>query len=134
MRISIHQQKEREYFPLRNKQGTTMVEVLVAVMIVMIVVVMFGKVVSASVNLYQKASKAISQTEAFDEVYYKKSSTGTTVKGKDGQDITFVLEEKRSAAPAIIKLPRGELKKFTDAGQTNITRYSIDVKPVSDEP
>lgn len=114
---------------LRTNRGTTMVEVLVAVMVVMIVVVMFGKVISASVSLYQKADRAIAQTEKFDEAYYKTENIDrrVAVKGADGADLTLILKEKKGESPATIKLPKARITKYTDGG-TGITRYQVKIK------
>lgn len=132
----MYQTSKKRPLLIQSKRGTTMVEVLVAVMIVMIIVVMFGKVIAASVSLYQKAADAIADTEAFDTEYYKTVSIDNRqdVEAADGAgDVTLILKEQGGTAE--IKLPKGRVKKFTDEGEgrTGISRYSIYAAPASEE-
>lgn len=107
---------------LGKKAGTTMVEVIVAVMIVSIAMPMFAKVVRASVQMYSRSLAIIEETEKFNEVYYKKTNIEKR-QAVEGSSLT--LKEKGSALE--IPLPKGELKAFTDP-ETKIRRYSISVK------
>ena len=61
------------------KDGTTMVEVLVAFLVVMIMMAMFSKVVTASVSLLNKSRENIERTEVFNEEYYKAASQSAQV-------------------------------------------------------
>lgn len=106
---------------LRDREGTTMVEVLVAILIVMIVMAMFSKVVTASVTLYHKSAAVIENTEHFNEVYYKKDSIDSR------QTLSGVGFRLKLEGGTVISLPKGEVKKFTDS-ETGFVRYSIESK------
>lgn len=56
-----------------------MVEVLVAFLVVMIMMAMFSKVVTASVSLLNKSRENIERTEVFNEEYYKAASQSAQV-------------------------------------------------------
>lgn len=111
----------------RDKSGTTMVEVIVAVLIVSVVMALFAKVVGASVQMYRRSLDIIRQTEQFNEAYYKKAGETSKVAG------TLTLEEQKSKF--CIEL-RGEISRFTDngAGGTGLSRYRIEPKETSAAP
>ena len=56
---------------MRGNAGTTMIEVLVAFLVVMMMMAMFSKVVSVSVDFYRRSMDTIERTERFNEKYYK---------------------------------------------------------------
>lgn len=107
---------------IRETKGTTMVEVLVAVLIVMIVMTMFNKVVASSADIYQKSLKAIRETEDFNAEYQTKDAQA----GKESLEGTIILKEESGRIE--IMLPHGQVKKYTDSDGTGISRYSIDEK------
>lgn len=107
-----------------TKDGTTMVEVLVAFLVVMIMMAMFSKVVTASVDLLKKSRENIERTEAFNEQYYK---TGTQEKQNAVGSIALEVDPKTSgynrADPISLPLS-GDLQSYT---LNNIKRYSFKV-------
>lgn len=54
-----------------RKSGTTMIETLVAFLVVVLITVMFSKVVSVSVHMLNSSRKVLANTEKFNEQYYK---------------------------------------------------------------
>lgn len=53
-----------------RKSGTTMIETLVAFLVVVLMIAMFSKVVSVSVHMLNSSRKVIEKTEAFNRNYY----------------------------------------------------------------
>lgn len=98
--------------------GTTMVEVIVAVMIVSIVMAMFGKVVGASVRMYSRSIAIIRENENFNENYYKTDSINTR------EEVSGNMTLKEKGSGVTITLPKGSVKKYTDSA-SGIVRYSI---------
>ncbi len=107
------------------KDGTTMVEVLVAFLVVMIMMAMFSKVVTASVSLLNKSRENIERTEAFNEEYYKAASQSAQVTA--GTVALVVDMDKTSnynrAGQISLKLS-GDLQYYIF---NNIKRYSFKV-------
>ena len=57
---------------IRNKKsGSTMIETLVAFLVVVLMIGMFSKVVTASVHMLNSTRDVIEKTEKFNENYYK---------------------------------------------------------------
>lgn len=54
-----------------RKSGTTMIETLVAFLVVVLIIGMFSKVVSVSVHMLNSSRKVLANTEKFNEHYYK---------------------------------------------------------------
>lgn len=54
-----------------RKSGTTMIETLVAFLVVVLITAMFSKVVSVSVHMLNSSRKVLANTEKFNEQYYK---------------------------------------------------------------
>lgn len=109
----------------KKSAGTTMVEVLVAFLVVMIMVGMFSKVVTVSTHLLNQARDTITKTEEFDKNYYKKSIVKTTVK----TDLKITLDESRmktNVKPVELELPSGVYEKYADSDR-GITRYSFGI-------
>lgn len=120
----------------RNKSGTTMVEVLVAVLVVMFVMALFSRSVTAAVGLYNRSAAVISDTEKFNAAYYQKDNIG---KRETLPGVGFQLKLKEQEKETIIDLPLGIVKKFTDNGTaeepgTGIERYSIESESITVGP
>lgn len=60
---------------IQNKKGTTLVSVIVSFAILMIVILLFSRSVTLSLNLSQKADKILQETTEAVNTYY----TGTNV-------------------------------------------------------
>lgn len=56
---------------LKDKQGTTMIEVLVAVIVVLLVTATFSNVISASTKMLSSSMDIIAETENFNKEYYR---------------------------------------------------------------
>lgn len=56
---------------LKDKQGTTMIEVLVAVIVVLLVTATFSNVISASTKMLSSSMDIIAETESFNKEYYR---------------------------------------------------------------
>lgn len=56
---------------MKNKSGSTMIEVLVAVVVVLLVTATFSNIISASTKMLSSSMKIIADTETFNEEYYK---------------------------------------------------------------
>ena len=55
----------------KDRRGTTMIEVLVALVVVLFITMVFSRVVTSSVRMLSMATETISETEKFNEEYYK---------------------------------------------------------------
>ena len=53
-----------------RKSGTTMIETLVAFLVVVLMIAMFSKVVSVSVHMLNSTRKVMADTEEFNKNYY----------------------------------------------------------------
>ena len=59
-----------------NKDGSTMIETLVAFLVVVLVILMFSKVVSVSSQVLNRTRQIMKENEAFNAEYYKLDSSG----------------------------------------------------------
>ena len=106
----------------KKNDGTTMVEVLVAFLVVMIMVGMFSKVVTVSTHLLGQAKDTITKTEEFDRIYYKKTTVKTTVK----TELKIVPDDSRTNVKDVeLEIKNGEYQQYADPG--GITRYSFGI-------
>lgn len=110
-----------------GKAGTTMVEVLIAFLIVMIMMVLFARVMLVAIDILEKSKSTIKRTEAFNETYYKTEAQA------DRQDVPGDLvlsvdlestDANNRAKDASMILERGKLKVYQDA-ETGMKRYSF---------
>ena len=99
--------------------GTSMVEVMIAFLIVMLLMA------------------TIEKTEAFDEKYYQ---TEERKKRKVvSEDISLVLDKEKTSTnntkvrDLTIALPKGKIQKYDDAGGTKMSRYTVYVEPEEPE-
>lgn len=108
----------------KNKNaGSSMVEVLVAFLVVMMMLAMFSRVAAVSVQMFRKSRETIAKTEQFNEKYYKK----TEIEKRQDIGSMLVLEVNGDEIP----LPKGKLQKYTD-GESQMVRYSIAVEAADD--
>ena len=112
--------------------GTSMVEVMIAFLIVMLLMAMFTKVVTTSISLLNRSKSTIEKTEAFDEKYYQ---TEERKKRKVvSEDISLVLDKENTKVRDLtIALPKGKIQKYDDAGGTKMSRYTVYVEPEEPE-
>lgn len=110
-----------------GKAGTTMVEVLVAFLVVMIMMGMFAKCVQVSSNMLTKTKAAFDRVEAFDEEYYKTSARDER-KSVSGEISISVDTQKTDSVnhvkDAKLKLGLGEFVLYEDDA-AGMKRYSF---------
>lgn len=116
------------------KAGTSMVEVLVAFLVVMLMMAMFTKVVSVSVGFLQRSRKTIEASESFDEKYYRTDERQN--RKKIAEELVLSVDTKKTSSnnnpkAASLGLEKGSLLKYED-GDTNIVRYSIGIENAED--
>lgn len=111
---------------LRSKDGTSMVEVLAAFLVIVLMITMFGKVVTLSMGILQRSQKVMENMETFNSEYYqeKNKENKTLISGR----LSLKEAWKNSSEGTAIPLPQGELKKYTDDA-TGLSRYFIEVIP-----
>lgn len=115
---------------LTGKKGTTMAEVLVAFLVVMLMMALFSRVVVASLDLMKKAQTQISKTEKFNEKYYMTVEREKRLPVDDG-NITLVLDvEKTSPSnllPSALSIPlsKSRVLLYSDSEDTQLSRYSV---------
>lgn len=96
----------------RNNRGSTMVEVLAAMMIVVMVAVLFGKTVMMSAEILRKSKDMAAATERFEAEFYREDSNRITV----SEDLALAGEG------VTIPLSRGSLERFEGE---EMSRYTI---------
>lgn len=103
----------------REKGGMTMIEVLVAILVVMLILGGFTTVVAFSANLLTRASTITQNEEAFQAEYYKKD---TAIQRLGRDPIVFISEIDNTG----IQFHNYDFcKNPSELAGTNITRYSI---------
>lgn len=117
--------------------GTSMIEVLVAFLVVVLMMAMFSKVTAVSLDMYRKAGNIIAKSEQFNEKYYKTAERAnrSNVAGTLSLELNTAKtsSDNRASGEVKIVLPKGTLQKYRDTGGTNMTRYSILVETTSEE-
>ena len=106
---------------VKSRAGTSMVEVLVAFLVVMLMMALFSRAVTASIDLLQRSRGIIQRTESFNQQYYTKEAR------KDRQNVSaqlYLQADDGSYDPEKLKLFQGTLQQYTDAN-TKLTRYTI---------
>ncbi len=109
--------------------GSTMVEVLVAFLIVMIMVVMFSKVIAVSADMLKRSQQMTARYETFNENYYKienrkrRSEIG-------GLTLRLSVDTEKTASGnkakgVSLELPKTGLQVYTDT-QTGFKMYSFE--------
>lgn len=123
----------------REKKGTSMVEVLVAFIIVLLMTTMFGKVVTASVRILQQSRTAIERDEEFEAKYYQTSEQDEDKRVPVCKSFTLSVnteetDRRNQAKESSLAMEQGELRKYEyvdDKGNTGIVRYSIETEDLS---
>lgn len=111
---------------LRAKKGTSMVEVMVAFLIIVLMVALFGKVVTLSMDIFQKSRSMTEKMEFFNAEYYKKDQQGE--KTRISGELSLTEQKENQSEGVSIPLPQGKLKKYTQDTQ-GFTRYFIEIIP-----
>lgn len=111
---------------LQSKDGTSMVEVLTAFLVIVLMITMFGKVVTLSMGILQRSQKVMENMETFNSEYYqeKNKEKQTLISGR----LSLKEDWKNPSEGTVIPLSQGELKKYTD-DTTGLSRYFIEVMP-----
>ena len=110
-----------------RRSGTTMVEVLIAFLIVMIMMVLFAKVMVVAIDILDRSKSTIKRTEAFNETYYKTEAQADRQEVPGTLVLSVDLEEtdgNNRAKDTSMVLERGKLKVYHDA-DTGLKRYSF---------
>lgn len=109
--------KEKKNQKTLQKAGTSMIEVLVAFLVVMFMIGMFTKVLIVSVKMLQRSQDHIAKAEAFNEAYYLTENIEERVK----EDDTLILKSKDGEIS--MELSKGKLQYHDDS--TGLRRYSF---------
>ena len=115
---------------LQSKDGTSMVEVLTAFLVIVLMITMFGKVVTLSMGILQRSQKVMENMETFNSEYYqeKNKEKQTLISGR----LSLKEDWKNPSEGTVIPLSQGELKKYTD-DTTGLSRYFIEVMPQTEK-
>lgn len=97
----------------RKSSGSTMVEVLVAFMVVMVMIVLFTKVLVISGNMLNRSHKIIEKTETFNARYYQ---TEKQEERKKIDGLTFELQ---------VDLRKGKTHQNNQASETRFLLESV---------
>lgn len=121
-------EKRTAYLKSHKKSGTTMVEVLVAFIVVMLMMGMFSKVVATAVHLFNQSKANIERTEQFNQEYF---SVGAVPVKISGTELTLEVDIDKTHAGnraeyAKIPLKSGYLQVYTSA-DLGLARYSIGI-------
>lgn len=125
--------KYQTFKQLKKKDGTSMIEVLVAFMIVMIMLSMFTKIVSVSANVLNRSRSTIARTENFNEMYYRTDKRSDRKIIADSFSLgldTINTKSQNKAEDVRIELENVCLRQYTD--DTNkIIRYLFDSNSIA---
>lgn len=121
----------------RRNAGTSMVEVMIAFLVVMLMMAMFTKIVTTSISLLNRSRSTIERTEEFDAKYYQTEER----KKREvvSEDISLELDKEKTSAnntkvrELTIELPKGKIQKYEDSDGTKMSRYSVYVEPEEPE-
>ncbi|MCD2492422.1 hypothetical protein LQE92_07215 [Lacrimispora sp. NSJ-141] len=124
MKKSIIGQKSKK----TDTAGSTMVEVLVAFLIVMIMVVMFSKVIAVSADMLKRSQQMTARYETFNENYYKTENRKRRSE-IGGLTLRLSVDTEKTAAGnkakgASLELPKTGLQVYTDT-ETGLKMYSF---------
>lgn len=120
----------------KDKSGTTMVEVLVAFLVVVLMMGMFSKIVTVSGNLLTRSRQTIQKTEDFDQNYYKtaeRAKRGAVSNSALSLSISDKTSTKNTADEVSIDLTRGQLTLYSDA-ESGYQRYSVAITGDTETP
>lgn len=79
-----------------NKDGSTMIETLVAFLVVVLVILMFSKVVSVSSQVLNRTRQIMKENEAFNAEYYKLDSSGKGTRRTPVKSDVVLLKQMRT--------------------------------------
>lgn len=99
--------------PLRSSKGSTMVEVLVALVVVMLMMTVFAAAVTTSMELIRRSESLLDTDESFWQTCYRQDSTLEPVTGR------LSLTDQQTGAG--IPLPDTGLEQFTHDNRTLTT-------------
>ena len=110
-----------------GKDGTTMVEVLVAFIVVMIMLLSFTKIVMVASNMLIRSQDAINRQERFNAAYYRLDNADQFRNVSEGISFSLIRTdvEGNSLSAGGLELGKTVLKKFTDA-ETGMSCYRFD--------
>lgn len=121
---------EKKWMCLKQnkKSGTTMVEVLVAFLVVMLMMGMFSKVVSTAVQLFNRSRTNIERTEQFSQEYYRSDSNPDKIQGAELHlQLDVDKTDVRNKASYIqLQLKSGYLQVYT-SNSLDLKRFSIGI-------
>lgn len=114
------------------KSGVSMVEVLIAFLVVVMMMGAFSLIVSTAINLTNRSNAMIDADQTFQVDYYKspdKRTEGTTA--EITTTISLVLNQEKTDAknnasnlPNGLELPKAKLQKYTH--KNGIYRYYVE--------
>lgn len=109
-----------------DRKGTTMVEVLVAFIVVMIMLLLFTRIVTVSAGMLRRSQETINRSETFNANYYKLENAGRFQNAGEGIEYTLVRTdaEGNELGEAPVKLDHIILQKMTDA-ESGMSRFKF---------
>lgn len=109
---------------VQSEKGTSMVEVLAAFLIIVLMIAMFGRVVTLSMGILQISQKVMENMETFNSEYYREENKEkqTAISG----NLSLKEDWGNRSDGTSIPLLKGKLKKYTD-DRTGLSRYFIEV-------
>ncbi|QNM06127.1 type IV pilus modification PilV family protein [Qiania dongpingensis] len=124
MKKNIMGQKKKK----TDTAGSTMVEVLVAFLIVMIMVVMFSKVIAVSADMLKRSRQMTARYETFNENYYKTENIKRR-SAVGGLTLRLSVDTEKTASgnkakEASLELSKTGLQVYTDT-ETGLKMYSF---------
>lgn len=117
---------------LRDRGGTTIIETLVAVVVVMLVLGLFSQIVTASAKMFASSNAIIERNETFNESFYKKESIAARKPVAKGMRIQLVTDHPDYAKPltgTVSFQEKGVLKRDPDKAGTGLTMYVLERQP-----
>ena len=112
---------------IKSRSGTTMVEVLVSFLVVVIMMALFAKIVVASAGMLQRSRNIIRSEEKFEEVYYKTAERSNRKNVSSSLILSLDTERTSSSNKAReveINLAEARLQVYEDF-DTGMKRYSF---------
>ena len=109
--------------------GSTMIETLVGFLVVVIMILMFSKVVSVSVEMLNATQKVIDRTELFNEKVYLRKNYWKTA----GMDIYYTIDTektntKNKAKQIKLQQKDASVNYYFDDEDTNLKMFRFNMK------
>ena len=110
-----------------GRDGTTMVEVLVAFIVVMIMLLSFTKIVMVASNMLMRSQDAINRAERFNAAYYNLENADRFRNISEGLSFSLIRTDAdgNSLGAERVELKKTVLLKFKDA-DTGMSGYRFD--------